>query len=1226
MFARFSALALVSYTAIAQPSTFLYESNGTTSDVWAYTVNPSTGVITKTPASPFPAQNVAHSVAVTPNNQFAYVANANANTISAYVITPATGSLTPIAGSPFATHSSPHAVAVDPTGRFTYAGNMFSNDISAYTINQTTGALTPVTGSPFASAPGRLAFSIAIDPTGSYLYAPNLDAGAVSAYSINSTTGALTPVSGSPFSAGTQPTWVTVHPYGHFLYVSNSSSVYAFQINSSTGALSPVAGSPFAAGSGGRSLAIDPQGRFLYSADDGSRTVTAFRVNASGSLSKTAGSPFSGFSDPVTLAVDPTSSFLYVGNGCCNTISAFQINQSTGDLVQIAGSPFASGTEPLCFAFATEVVTNQLSIQYLQPAQGGNAGSVTMQVIGNGFQNGVAVKLAGLGPDIVGTNVTVANISALAATFDLTGAAPGVRNLVLTNPDGTSVTRPGEFAVEQGGATQLWVDIVGRDKIRIGVNQAFYITYGNRGNLDSAPSIVSVVIPTSIGFGVDGSQPLIGSLMSELNKVSAFALGSVPAGGTGAIPISLNTTGALTNSSRALASVSRLADPGSFQIGAFLNLLMDLPAATGADFEANLPCQFYSACDSQCASLYLAQLQAYDLAKSQFDAYVNASTAATAELAQAGAQRVLVGAKAAGIALAVSALVGEIGLASAGGQLGEAAESFVSGAVTHVISATQAAYSGDSQTNAQELSTASFDIASASTDAATLLNLESPSPSETAKIEAATIGTLVTFLQGAIGGMSAEFDQYFALRLARQNAYNSFLIGAASFCRARDAVETCHNGISAGATPCGSPQLPPPPNDPGDDRKTITITPAQSVDPNDKVGPQGAASAAYLPSDKPVTYSVFFQNLPTASAPAQSVTITDTLNTNLDLTTLTLGPITFPNQVITPPSIPLSVAPFTTTVDLRPTTNLLVKSTASLNMTTSVLTWTFQSLDGVTGQLPTDPLAGFLPPGAEGSVFFTAMPKSSVTTGMQIQNTATVIFDVNPPINTPTWSNTIDNSKPASHITALSATQTANTFNISWAGTDEGAGIQDYTVYVSDNSGPFTVLQANITATSMTFTGTAGHRYGFYSIARDLVGNVENSKSTSESTTTITTTPTIQCTGCYFIVNGVRATLAFTVGVVGSGSTFTYNYRTSTQTVQFASTTMSQIVVNGNSATFTGQGKLNGQLGYTFAVTATDGGAVGSGLDTVSISITGPNSYSYSTNATIVGGDVVVKQ
>jgi len=204
-----------------------------------------------------------------------------------------------------------------------------------------------------------------------------------------------------------------------------------------------------------------------------------------------------------------------------------------------------------------------------------------------------------------------------------------------------------------------------------------------------------------------------------------------------------------------------------------------------------------------------------------------------------------------------------------------------------------------------------------------------------------------------------------------------------------------------------------------------------------------------------------------------------------------------------PPFLPLSVAPFTTAVDPRPSTNLLIKISASMNTTTRVMTWTFQSLDPATNQPPTDPLAGFLPPGAEGSVFFTVMPKSTVTTGTVIQNTATVVFDVNPPINTPTWSNTIDNTKPTSKVSPLPPTETSYSFLVQWSGTDIGAGLQDFTVYVSDNGGPFTPWLTNTTATQGTYNGIGGHTHSFYAIARDLVGNVEASKTLPEAVTSI---------------------------------------------------------------------------------------------------------------------------
>jgi probable HAF family extracellular repeat protein len=93
--------------------------------------------------------------------------------------------------------------------------------------------------------------------------------------------------------------------------------------------------------------------------------------------------------------------------------------------------------------------------------------------------------------------------------------------------------------------------------------------------------------------------------------------------------------------------------------------------------------------------------------------------------------------------------------------------------------------------------------------------------------------------------------------------------------------------------------------------------------------------------------------------------------------------------------------------------------------------------------------------------------------------------------------------KPESHILPLSGSQTSLTFTVQWIGTDVGPGIQDYTIYVSDNGGPFTPWLTNTTATQATYSGAEGHTYGFYSIARDLAGNVENPKSVADASTVI---------------------------------------------------------------------------------------------------------------------------
>jgi hypothetical protein len=311
-------------------------------------------------------------------------------------------------------------------------------------------------------------------------------------------------------------------------------------------------------------------------------------------------------------------------------------------------------------------------------------------------------------------------------------------------------------------------------------------------------------------------------------------------------------------------------------------------------------------------------------------------------------------------------------------------------------------------------------------------------------------------------------------------------------------------------------------------------------DPNDKAGSQGVGAGQYIAGQTPLRYAVFFGNEPSATAPAQKVVVTDQLNLATDdLASFSLGPIVLPNQLVIPPS---GLSDFSTTADLRPGNNILVALNAHLDKSTGLLTWTFQSLDPASNQPPVDPLAGFLPAAAGGSTFFTVMPKTTVPTDTQVQNHASVVFDTNPSISTPTWLNMIDNDKPQSHVLSLPA-QSPTAITLQWAGTDLGVGVQDFTAYVSDNGGPFTPFLTNTPATSVIFPGQTGHTYSFFSTARDLVGNVEDLKTVAEATTTVvadaippttvaTTTPAANANGW----NNSNVTIALTATDNAGGS------------------------------------------------------------------------------------------
>ena len=286
------------------------------------------------------------------------------------------------------------------------------------------------------------------------------------------------------------------------------------------------------------------------------------------------------------------------------------------------------------------------------------------------------------------------------------------------------------------------------------------------------------------------------------------------------------------------------------------------------------------------------------------------------------------------------------------------------------------------------------------------------------------------------------------------------------------------------------------------------ITP---TDPNNIAGPTGLGDPRWVGGTQPLAYLISFGNESNATAPAQTVIVTQPLGPNVDLSTLSLPVLTIPNgsgALVVPlsrgPFNPsLSRDEFSTNVDLRPTQKLLVSVDALLNPNTQTLTWTFTSIDPTTGQSPVNPLIGFLPPGAGANVSFSVTPKQGLTTGSRIAEQATITFLGADPLSTQVWTNSLDNAAPISQVTALPSTQSPSGFTLTWSGTDVGSGIQDFTIFVSDNGGPFTPFQTNTTATSATFAGQVGHTYGFYSIARDLVGNVEANKTSAEATTQV---------------------------------------------------------------------------------------------------------------------------
>lgn len=618
------------------------------------------------------------------------------------------------------------------------------------------------------------------------------------------------------------------------------------------------------------------------------------------------------------------------------------------------------------------------SLRKFSPSLGGNAGKVTVTIIGSGFQAGANAYLGGLPAE----NLTRLSDEEIQATFNLLGQTRGGRVLTVRNPDGFEVTAPQLFSIISGGEPKVRVDILGSSSIRVGTHQPltrvpFHIAVHNTGLIDAE----------NISFHLRASMSGKGSAqVRDRSQAAIFAAPSnlkLPFGEF--VPLDL-----------------RNIPPGKYQI---------LP---GEAFGSTPGC---------------VEIQAADPCKDEKDSVRK---------------------------------------------------------ISERIKTVKDAISAINQ-GIDELLQEYDD-----------LSCRTSTPSnrdrcEDIALEIDFLKNRLTILQGRLATLTDQLNLALDLLAECLRRYGLASSQTLNTSRLKSAVHaTASNSLS----------------DTPESYTSLISCPVGSADPNDKFGTSGVGAGHFIGGSQFVPYTIQFENKPAATAPAQEVIITDQLDTStLDLSTFSFGLITFGTTQIEPPP---GSQQFSADVDLYPANNLIVRIDARLNDQTGLVAWRFVSLDPLTRLPTTDPLAGFLPPNraapeGEGSVFFSVMPKLNLPNGTQIRNKATIFFDINEPIETPEWVNTIDIGAPISRVLPL-PTQGPATFSVRWSGMDDGAGVRDYSIFVSESGGPFELWLSETADTSASFTGQVGKSYAFYSIARDFVGNTEAPPVTPDAITTVVLT------------------------------------------------------------------------------------------------------------------------
>jgi hypothetical protein len=231
-----------------------------------------------------------------------------------------------------------------------------------------------------------------------------------------------------------------------------------------------------------------------------------------------------------------------------------------------------------------------------------------------------------------------------------------------------------------------------------------------------------------------------------------------------------------------------------------------------------------------------------------------------------------------------------------------------------------------------------------------------------------------------------------------------------------------------------------------------------SWDPNEIVGPSGFGDQNFMSSIPTMHYTIFFENKKEATAPAYRVQIIDTL----------------------------SAAFNPETVQFLQTSHSGTQYKWKMERNGNILKWDIEGIE-----LP--PNAN--PPEGEGWVRFSVELNQNVKHADVIENRATIIFDMNEPITTNTWINTLDFEAPVTTMQPIIHTMGDSLATISCAVDDkDGAGVNSVSFFVSKNGGMFEEIGLSSENEIIYNIGdTVGNNFRFYAISTDNVENMEKS-------------------------------------------------------------------------------------------------------------------------------------
>jgi 6-phosphogluconolactonase (cycloisomerase 2 family) len=193
------------------------------SDLWAFSINSTTGALSSVAGSPFVFQRQICEVGmapqyltkqIDPSGQSLFVIDSGNALVTIFAINPSTGALSLLPGTSKSSIGGFYSSAVDPLGRYLYIGSsIYSFTGFSLPASATSGSLPQLPGMPVQVTPApaynEASSTMTIDSTGSFLFSNENDytsafsccgPDALVGFQINSKTGALTQLPSTPLT------------------------------------------------------------------------------------------------------------------------------------------------------------------------------------------------------------------------------------------------------------------------------------------------------------------------------------------------------------------------------------------------------------------------------------------------------------------------------------------------------------------------------------------------------------------------------------------------------------------------------------------------------------------------------------------------------------------------------------------------------------------------------------------------------------------------------------------------------------------------------------------------------------------------------------------------------------------------------------------------------------------------------------------------------------------